>query len=225
MRKFFGIALIVIIFFACLFAGINLAENVAPAQDPNSNLVNYGSANQINLLVLVMDQLDQSPSNFISAWTVIFYYQQPNGLMILPISLPGDENHEVLLDSFHLGNNKFITQQTLSAFQKNLEMKWDGVVMLDLKALQELTYWVSTQSLNLSMEETVADSTEAENLNLLLDPLCTSISQNLNSLENLNWETLYSVHLLSNLPEEKLKSIWTNLSSDNLINCEWVLLE
>jgi len=225
MRKFFGILLISIVFFACLFAGIYLAENTAPSQNTNTNLVNFDSSNQINLLILVVDQLDQSPTNFISAWTVIFYFHQPNGMMILPINLQGDEKNQKLAEAFHLDNKRFVTKQTINTFQDTFDMKWDGVIMLDLMSIQTILPWVSSQTLNISMEEFLQNSANSENVKKILEPLCSSTTQNLNPIENLNWEAIYPSHLLSNLSQEKLISIWTDLSSEKSIKCDWYLVD
>ncbi|PKN84356.1 MAG: hypothetical protein CVU46_14380 [Chloroflexi bacterium HGW-Chloroflexi-8] len=225
MRKFFGILFISIVFFACLFAGIYLAENTVPSQNSNTNLVNFDSSNQINLLILVVDQLNQSPTNYVSAWTVIFYYHLPNGMIILPINLQGDENSQKLTDAFHLDNKRFVTKQTINTFQETFDMKWDGIIMLDLMAAQTILPWVSSQTLNLSIEEFMQSTNNSENVTQILEPLCSSITQNQNSIENLDWDSIYPSHLLSNLSQEKLVSIWTNLLNENSINCDWHLVE
>jgi hypothetical protein len=104
-------------------------------------------------------------------------------------------------------------------------MKWDGIIMLDLMAAQTILPWVSSQTLNLSIEEFMQSTNNSENVTQILEPLCSSITQNQNSIENLDWDSIYPSHLLSNLSQEKLVSIWTNLLNENSINCDWHLVE
>ena len=222
MRKFFGIVFISIIFFACLYAGIYLAENTAPAPKSNTNFVNFESANQNNILLIVVDQLDQSPSNIISAWTIVFYYHKPDGIIILPLSLQEDENYTSVSEIFHLDNKRFITKQSINAFQQEFDMNWDGIILIDFYAIQTILPWVSSQSINYSIEEFMTMTANAESFPSIIEPVCDSISKNLASLENLDFESLFNFHLLSNLSDEKLKSIWTKFSSDNRIECEWI---
>jgi len=223
MRKFFGIVFISIIFFACLYAGIYLAENTAPTPKSNTNFVNFESANQNNILLIVVDQLDQSPTNFISAWTIVFYYHNPDGLIILPLSLQGNENNTQISEIFHLDNKKFITKQSINAFQQEFDMNWDGIILVDFYAIQTILPWISSQSINFSIEEIMTMTANTDSLSSLIEPICDSISQNLAPLELLNFESIFNSHLLSNLSEEKLKSIWTKFSTENLMDCEWLL--
>ena len=225
MRKFFGIVFISIIFFACLYAGIYLAENTAPTPKSNTNFVNFESANQYNILLIVVDQLDQSPTNFISAWTIVFYYHYPDGMIFLPLSLQENDNYTHVSEIFHLDNKRFITKQSINAFQQEFDMNWDGIILVDFYAIQTILPWISSQSINYSIEEFMAMTANTESLPSIIEPICGSISQNLAPLENLDFESLLNSHLLSNLSDEKLKSIWTKFSSDNQMDCEWILPE
>lgn len=223
MRKFFAIVFISVIFFACLYAGIYLAETTAPVAQPKSNQVNFESANQLNVLLIVTDQVDQSPTNFISAWTIIFYYHKPSGIIILPLSLRDNENYNRVTELFHLDNKRFITKQSLNSFQQEFDMKWDGTIMVDLVAIQSIFPWISSQTVNPTIEEFLMKTTSSGSVSEIIDPVCNSLSQYVNPVENLNWESIYNTHLLSNLPEEKLKSIWTNFSEQENIECDWAV--
>jgi len=222
MRKFFGIVFISIIFFACLFAGIYLAENTAPTPKSNTSFINFESSNQNNILLIIVDQLDKSPTNIISAWSIIFYYHNPDGMIILPLSLQGNENSTKISDIFHLDNKKFITKQSINTFQQEFDMNWDGIILVDMYSIQTILPWISSQSINFSIEEFMTMTDSTENLESIINPICDSITQNLSVLDDLDFESLFDIHLRSNLSAEKLKLIWTKFSSDHPMKCEWI---
>lgn len=224
MRKFFGIVIISITFFACLFAAIFLAENVSPATNTraNSRIV---TANQYNLLVLVVDKLDKTVPDLISAWSVILYFGNEQGLIIIPLTLPDSGNFNALNEQFRMDKAKHISNTATQFFQKTFEMKWDGTVLIDYEGLTDLLNWVSFSQHNYSVEELQEIIYMTDRVQSFLPKLCTAIMSNKPSDPGLlPMETLAPDHISSAISFENLRDIWLQFDPEKLILCESYLL-
>lgn len=222
MRKFFGVLIIVITFFACLLAAIYMAEYVAPATITNSQNANFESVNQVNLLVIVVDQLQNPNPTFLSAWSVIIYHGSENGLIIIPLSLRYSENFDELSQKFHLTKQHTLTANSLNNFQKSLETQWDGQIVLDTEGLTALLKITTNQQIVLTEEEWVTTNANSDSLGSLLDAICTSIRSNpISNSEMFTAEIDNTNHLASPYSNETLAELWAKFSEEIYPHCEW----
>ncbi len=224
MRKFFGILIIAITFFACLFAAIFLAENVSPATVAPVN-PNFELSNQVNMLVLVVDQMAEKDPNLISAWSLIFFQNQENGLILLPLSLRYMPNFDQLNEQLRLDSKHNLSSISINSYQKTFDMKWDGYLLTDLDGLSALLSWVSRQQLQYLPEDLIALTSNHENTEIFLDDFCRTIETNTPAdPEQIDWNQLAPAHLTSPLSKEKLEEIWLSYPLDQLLQCEWHML-
>lgn len=224
MRKFFGILIIAITFFACLFAAIYLAENVAPSRNSSVN-PNFELTNQSSLLVLVVDQMVEKKPNLISAWTLVFYQNQENGIILLPLGLRYMNNFDQLNQQLRIDSKHNISSITINDYQKTFNMKWDGYLLLDLDGLSSLLAWVSHQELEYSTDQLIALTSNHDNAELFLDDVCRTINgKSPADINQIDWERLSPTHLTSPLTKEKLNDVWLSLPTDQLLQCEWFML-
>ncbi len=224
MRKFFGILIIAITFFACLFAAIFLAENVAPANIAPVN-PNFESSNQLNLLIVVVDQLPEKNPNLISAWSLIFYQNQENGLILLPLSMRYMQNFDQLNEQLRLDSKHNLSSTSINSYQKTFEMKWDANLLIDPDGLSALLSWVSQQQLQYLPADLIALTSNEENTAIFLDNFCGIIESNIMAdPEKIDWDQLFPDHFSSPLTKEKLEEIWLSFPLDQTLQCDWQML-
>ncbi len=225
MRKFFGILIIIITFFACLLAAIYMAEYVAPASTTGSQNANFEAVNQVDLLIVVVDQLQNSNPSLLSAWTVIFYHNPQSGMIFIPLSLRYSNNFEELSQKFHLTKQHTLTSTSFNNFQKTFETEWDGQIVLDTEALTTFLKSLTNQQIILTEEEWVTTTANADNLGTLLDAICASIRSNpVAGPESFTPQALDSNHFSSPFSNDTLSTIWTKNLSDGFPQCEWHLV-
>lgn len=224
MRKFFGIVIISITFFACLFTAIFLAENISPAPNTlaNSRLV---TSNQYHLLILVVDEMDSTTPDLISAVSVIFYTGDQQGIIFIPLVYKNSDQYDLVREQIRIDKAKRITSTTVNFFQKTYEMKWDGTILLDRKGLSDLWAWITSLPAADNPMDLPGSFTSMDSLQNLLQTTCNTITTNqLASLETFQLESLIPDHFSSPIALENLQAIWLQFDAEMTMQCEWHFL-
>ncbi len=143
MRKFIRIFVIVVLFFSCLFVGIYLAEFADTEKPASTGSLNLEKSNQENILVVVVDQLEQSTPEFLSAWSIILHYSESSGIMLVPLSSNTEKNFNDISRNFRLDSHKNPNSKTEKYFEDTYNVQWDAVVVMDLQAVQLFSNWIS----------------------------------------------------------------------------------
>ena len=226
MRKFIRILVIIVLFFSCLFVGVYLAEFADTEKPATTGSLDLEKNNQINVLVVIVDQLEQSNPEFLSAWSLILHYPESNGLILVPLSSSTDKNYTDLARNFRLDSKKNPNSKTQKYFEDTFNVRWDAVVVMDLHAVQLFTNWISNNEFPVNISEALNHPLDPENKYKNAFELCKLISnRTFPQWELLDSAAISEEHFHTQLPIDELNSLWSKLSNEYQSKCEVILLE
>ena len=226
MRKFIRIFVIIVLFFSCLFVGIYLAEFADTEKPASAGSLELEKNNQINILVVVVNQLEQSTPEFLSAWSLILHYPESSGLILVPLSSSTDKNFNELARNFRLDSHKNPSSKTQKYFEDAFNVQWDTFVVMDLYAVQLFTNWISNNEFPVNLSDAMNNEPDPDNKYENAFELCRLISnQTLPQWELLDSAAISEDHFQAQLPIDELNTLWSKLSNENQSKCDVILLE
>jgi len=214
MQKFLRLLIILFLFIVCLLIGANLANVTLPENNNKTNLVEVDET-QTQFLIFVIDNFENRKPQLQSIWSVIFYFQDSNGIMFIPLTDKTQPNFDELEKSFILTPGRELNERTIKFFNTKFRTKWNASIVFDQIALTHLLKWVSNNQIN----ET-PDSLSLTTIHI--NTLCTSLPNNIPSIEELDWTLLYPDHFKSNLSTDQMKSIWHKFEDSSSLLCETI---
>jgi hypothetical protein len=210
--------------------------NLYPASQDVDNYPVPGSTNteQVNLLVVFVNKIDDAPSELQMVWMVAFNPDTPIKLIpVYPSSTEDLEKDSELSSNFILRRHEkqFILDQNLTQILRERELEWDGIIILDNRALAYIidTFGsIRVNGENLDRDQ-LADfkfpeiETKQSNLTyqtLLWREICWNI---LHSPENIpNLKNDFKKHSSITLSEEISNQDWvTLLANVKIPSCEF----
>ncbi len=226
MQKFFRVFIVIIFFFACLFAGVYLAGFTNSDSQQSLSTNELDNTNQVNLLVFVVNQFDEKKPEFHSAWSVILYYPNPKGFVLVPLSSLSENNQNEISRNFKLDSKKFPTKNTIKFHEDKFNAQWDGEIVLDIQAIQFLLNWLTNDSISIDPMFQNEESNSIENINKTTISLCKYLSDNpLPDWNKLNVSTIFQSHFQSSLSNESMEKIWNIMRDEIPPKCEIIQLE
>jgi hypothetical protein len=225
MQKFFRIFIILIFFFACLIAGVYLAGFTNSDTQLTENPIDIENSNQINLLIFVVDQLDVKKPEFHSAWSVILYYPNPKGIVLVPLSSVSENTNNEILRNFKLDSKNFPNKKTIKFNEEKFNTQWDAVIILDLHAVQYFVDWLTERNVTIDPSIQNGGIDALENINNVSTNVCKYLSNHLlPEWENLDLRTISKTHYQSTLTDESLGNFWKVMHAENSPKCEVIQL-
>lgn len=215
MKNFFRVLIIIFLFVVCLLLGANLA-NITLPETTQSSTTQLTDNTQNQMLIFVVDDFDNRKPQLQSVWSVILYWHDNSGMMVLPLSDPSNPNFDEFKKSFLLTNEKELNERSSKYFNSKFKTKFDNFIVLDQLALQQLLTWISNGSI-VELSANIIDSTST------IKTLCAYLSSDKPSLNGFDWGTIFSSHFKSNLSAEQMNSIWNNSINSDLFQCEVIL--
>lgn len=215
MQKFLRLLIILFLFIICLLIGANLANVTLPDNDNRTNLAEV-EGTQTQILLFIVDNFENRKPQLQSIWSVILYYQDSKGIMIIPLTDRTKPNFEELEKSFILTPEKDLSERTVKYFNTKFKTKWNSTIVVDEIGLPHLLNWVSNGQINVPGEDFSLEHGH-------IDVICSSISNKVPSFENLNWSPLSPNHFKSNLNIDQMKSIWSNFDQSTSLMCEIIV--
>lgn len=226
MRKFIRVFIIIVLFFSCLFVGVYLAEFSDTENPPSLNSFDLENSNQINVLVFVVNKLEESKSELLSAWSIILYYPNPGGMMMVPLSSSTEANFNEITRNFRLDSRNVPNSKTEKYFEETFDAQWDATVVMDLHSVQLFTNWISKGEYTFNLSDEIINPQDSGNKYGSEKEFCNLISKKLlPQWELLDSDAISEDHFFSQNSIEDLKIIWLKLITGNSPKCEVILLE
>ncbi|HZK62340.1 MAG TPA: hypothetical protein VFC41_09690 [Anaerovoracaceae bacterium] len=226
MRKFIRIFVIFVLFFSCLFVGVYLAEFADTEKPASTGSLNLEKSNQENILVIVVNQLEQSTPEFLSAWSIILHYPESSGIILVPLSSSTEKNFNEISRTFRLDSQKNPNSKTEKYFKDTFNVQWDAVVVMDLHAVQLFSNWISKNENSINITNTINKPQDSNNKYKTAIELCNLISnQKFPQWELLDSSAIFDDHFHAQIPIDEFKLLWSRFSNENQSKCEVILLE
>lgn len=199
----------------CLLTGAKLANFTLPENKNTFFSPKNLEDEQLRLLVFVVDDLESKRPALISVWSVIFYYQDAHGLMIIPLV---DNQQEDFIDYkkfFLLTTGKIPHEKTIKYFNTKFKTKWNNSVILDLFSVNQFIEWITNNQASFSLNTELNQS--------FYQFFCNSISEKpTKSLSSLDWSQVKSDHFKSDLSLEELTQVLQKLTDSQQLLCEFI---
>lgn len=212
MQKILRLLIILFLFIVCLFIGANLANVTLPENNNRTNLVEADET-QTQFLIFVIDNFENRKPQLQSIWSVIFYYQDSYGIMFIPLTDKTKLNFDELEKSFILTPERELNERTIKFFNTKYKTKWNSAIVLDQIAVTHLLKWASNNQINETPDSLTLTTGH-------IDTLCLSLSNNIPSVEGVEWPLLIPDRFKSNLSIEQMKNIWNNFEDSSSLLCE-----
>jgi hypothetical protein len=210
--------------------------NLSPASIEDNNYPVPGSTNteQTNLLVIFVNKIDEAPTEVHMVWMVAFNPGSPIKLIpVYPTTTEGSAKDSELFSNFILSRyeKQFILDQDITQILHERDLEWDGIIILDNRALAYLidTFGsIRINSENLDRDQLAAykfPEFETKQLNLTYQTLlwreiCWNILHSPENISNLNKD--FKKHSSISLSEEISSQDWvTLLSNVKIPSCEF----
>ena len=214
MQKFLRVIIIISLFVICLLIGANLA-NISLTDNqvkPVSQI--QEDETQTRILVYVVDNFEKRKPELMSIWSVIFYYQDSQGLMFVPLVFDADENFNEYEKSFIVTADRTIHERTIKFFNTKFRTNWNSYIIMDQAAVSYLTSWIS-------LNEIKEVSIDNESLGGNIEKICSLLlNHQIAQIDGIEWSLIFPHHMNSDLSIEQMKNLWEKLSGSNLILCE-----
>ncbi|WP_152031804.1 hypothetical protein [Longilinea arvoryzae] len=170
---------------------------------------------QYNFLIVHVDQLDSDHPALISVWVAFTYLADPASISFLPI-YPTNRNGEMdLAAHFSLSKEKTISTAFLEQLQKEYNLQWSHVVMIDQKGA---SYW--TRFLTGAEFSQTLDSDNQTLLKPeidLLGSLCSALRERGSGvLTGLEWNQVIPDHLRTDISLDQVIGEWDRIQKSGL---------
>lgn len=210
--------------------------NLYPASQDDATYPIPGSKNteQTNLLVVFVNKIDDAPTELQMVWMVAFNPDTPIKLIpVYPSSTEGSVKDSELSSNIILRRHEkqFILDQDITQILHERELEWDGIIILDNRALAYIidTFGsVSVNGENFDRDQLAAykypeSETKQSNLTyqtLLWREICWNILHSPEEISNLNKD--FKKHSSISLSEEISSQDWvTLLANVKIPSCEF----
>jgi len=210
--------------------------NLYPASQDDDNYPIPGSINteQVNLLVVFLNKIDDAPTELQMVWMVAFNPDTPIKLIpVYPSSTEDLVKDSELSSNFILRRHEkqFILDQGITQILHERELEWDGIIILDYRALAYIidTFGsIRVNGENLDRDQLVVYKfpeivTKQSNLTyqtLLWREICWNILHSPENISKLNND--FKKHSSITLSEEISNQDWvTLLAKVKIPSCEF----
>lgn len=215
MRKI-GYFLALLAFLLFVFLGFQVAKLLpTPGAEQSGNLVSAADAQQYNFLIVHVDQLDSDNPALISVWVAFSYQADPASLSFLPIYPANREGEADLASHFSISKEKNIAPAFLEQLQKEYNLQWSHVVIIDQVGASYWTRFLSgvefSQTFGSDNQTLLKPETE------LLSSFCGALKDRGSGvLTGLEWNQVIPAHLQSDISLDQVIGDWDRIQKSGL---------
>lgn len=137
MKKLVIILATLIVFFLCLLVGFQIGDWVLPEETTTTTSAPVLAGKQQNIIIIHVDQLENSRPDLISVWVLFLYYSDAPSMMFKAIySNDGSANQiSPSTQMLSIQPDGTLQQDFLRSLQSNLKIQSDGYVLVDDDAI------------------------------------------------------------------------------------------
>jgi hypothetical protein len=204
MQKIFKILFFISIFIICLSIGVFLTKQVLnPGESTltdNSENQPLQSANQMKLIVFLVDELEQKNPHLESVWGVNLYFNEPHQLTFIHLTDTSENNYKKLSKRFYINDKKQLSEATLNNFEKYFLTTWDGSLIVDQDAVSYFYSWLTENQITVTGLQSEADLKFVN-----LTNLCDYLNQKTSPLATMvDWQNMSSKDFLTSLSVDEV---------------------
>jgi len=223
MRRF-TILLVIVVFFVCLFIGYSLMKRIDNELVAGVNVGSNagGNAEQHNLILIQVDQLNSEAPKLESVWFVSLYFLESYQPIVtfaqLYPTLTPTGTSQALERTFAFDHQGEPAAAFWRVFRAN-SFEWEGYFLIDREALEMTLGWLHGPGL-----WTSALSQQEESKSIILQTCQALTGLPDRTMEKFRWSEFAPAHFRSNMKMEVSLSYWDRLvTSQQPIRCEVVL--
>ncbi|MAT41007.1 MAG: hypothetical protein CL609_01610 [Anaerolineaceae bacterium] len=223
MQKIFKILFFISIFIICLSIGVFLTKQVINPEEStiteNSENQQLQSANQMKLIVFLVDEIEQKKPQLESVWGVNLYLNEPHQLTFIPLTDISENDFKKLSKRFYITDKKELSEATLNYFEKYFLTSWDGSLIVDQDAVSYFYSWLTENQITVT-----GTQSESNDKFINLTSLCDYLNQKTSPPSKMvDWQNMSSKDFLTSLSVDEVLLGLQAISGNTSPKCKLIL--
>lgn len=226
MQKLFKILFFISIFIICLSIGILLMKQILdPGESPlidNSKNNHLQSANQMKLIVFLVDEIDQNKPNVESVWAVNLFFDDPRQLTFIPLTDSSEKDFKKLSGRFYLNEKNELSESTMNSFEKYFLTSWDGSIIIDRNTVSYFFSWLTENQITVTGALS-NNSSESDLKFHNLTYLCDYLNNKTTNLSNpIDWQNISSKDFITSLSIDEVLLGLETMTGETPPKCKFI---